>query len=282
MNASEIYILIKKLVLIAMGAAIMGIGINYFNIANNLAEGGLTGISILLKLAFNVNPGVSVLLMNIPLLAWGIWKLGFKPMLYTIYGTICLSFFLGIFNNMRLPLDDLLLASLYAGIAVGLGLGIIFRYGGTTGGVDIIARVTSKYYGWSMGRIMFVADLLVLAASLVYLDKQQFMYTLIAVYIGSRVIDIVQSGAYQAKAVMVISEHDGDIVEAIVGELKRGVTILKGVGGYTQRPKEVLYVVCSPRQIVRVKNLVHTIDPHAFITITDVHEVVGEGFIAND
>jgi len=92
----------------------------------------------------------------------------------------------------------------------------------------------------------------------------------------------VQSGAYRAKAVMVISEHDGDIVEAIVNELKRGVTILKGIGGYTQRPKEVLYVVCSPRQIVRVKNLVHKIDPHAFITITDVHEVVGEGFTSNE
>ncbi len=274
----EAIMILKKMLAIAIGTAIMGFGINYFNIANNLAEGGVTGVSIILKLAFDINPGLSVMLLNIPLVLWGLWKLGGKQMLYTIFGTLCLAFFLGIFEGMQLKLDDMLLASLYAGISVGLGMGITFRYGGTTGGVDIIARIMSKHYGWSMGRMMFLADLLVLAVSLVYLDKQQFMYTLVAVFIGSRVIDIVQSGAYRAKALMVISDREAHISSAIMDKLKRGVTLLKARGGYTLKDKQIIYVVCSPRQVVHLKNLIHSVDPNAFITVSDVHEVIGEGF----
>ncbi len=268
----------KRLIAIAIGAAIMGFSINAFNIANNLTEGGVAGISILLKMTFDLDPGLSVLLINIPLLLWGLRELGLRAMIFTIYGTVCLSVSLWAFNHVRYPMDDLLLAALYAGIFLGLGLGLIFRYGGTTGGADIVSRVIHKRTGTSTGTAMFYADIAVLAAAAYFLPLPQVMYTLVAVFVGSRVIDLVESGAYRAKALMVISERDEEITQCILTEMNRGVTMLRGIGGYTRKEKGVLYIVCGRRQVVRVKRLIQQADAHAFVTVMDVHEVMGEGF----
>jgi uncharacterized membrane-anchored protein YitT (DUF2179 family) len=269
---------IKNIASIIVGSAIMGFGVNYFNIANHLAEGGITGITILLKYIFNWDPGVVNLILNIPLLILG-WKvLGRISLLYTIIGTLCLSLFLSLFTHFRLPLHDSLLASLYAGVCVGIGLGIIFRAGGTTGGTDIIARVLNKYKGWSIGRTLFLADALVIAISLIYLDLPSAMYTLVAVFIGARVIDFAQEGAYAAKAVMIISQSNPDIATKIINEMERGATLLTGKGGYTGESKEVLYCVVGRTEIIRLKALVHEVDPFAFVIVNDVHEVLGEGF----
>jgi len=263
---------------ILAGAAIMGFGINYFNIANNLAEGGVTGIAVLLKLSFDWEPGLTSLLINIPLLLLG-WKvLGRTTLIYTVFGTLWLSFFLWLFGKYRLPLDDLLLASLFAGAFVGIGLGIIFRFGGTTGGVDIIARIGHKYLGWPIGRTILVADILVIAASLIHLTVQQAMYTVVAVFIGARVIDVVQEAAYAARAVFIISDREPEIAKTIMAHMDRGVTVLKGSGGYTDREKAVIYTVVGRFEIVKLKNLVRRIDPSAFISIQQANEVMGEGF----
>lgn len=269
---------IKNVMAILMGSALMGFGINYFNIANNLAEGGITGIAILLKFVFNWDPGLVNLLINIPLLILG-WKvLGRISLIYTVIGTLSLSFFLTVFGGMRLPLEDSLLASLYAGVSLGVGLGIVFRFGGTTGGVDIIARILNKYKGWSIGRVMFLADFLVIALSMIYLDLTGAMYTLVAVFIGTRVIDFVQEGAYAAKAITIISDYNQEIAKKIMTEMERGATLLNGRGGWTGIQKDVLYCVVSRNEMIRLKNLVHEVDPYAFIIVNDVHEVLGEGF----
>ena len=273
---------IKNTIAIIFGSAIMGFGVNYFNIANHLAEGGVTGITILLKYIFNWDPGLTNLLINIPLLFLG-WKvLGRNALLYTILGTISLSFFLSIFGNYRLPLEDSLLASLYAGVCLGIGLGLVFRFGGTTGGTDIIARILNKYRGWSIGRTMFMSDVIVITISLFYLDLTGAMYTLVAVFIGARVIDFVQEGAYAAKAVMIISDYSEEIAAKIMTEMGRGATLLNARGGYTGSEKNVLYCVVSRNEIVRLKMLVHNVDPHAFIIVNDVHEVLGEGFTLDE
>lgn len=269
---------IKNIVAIMIGSALMGFGINYFNIANQLAEGGITGIAILLKFVFNWDPGLVNLLINVPLLILG-WKvLGRISLIYTVIGTLSLSFFLTVFGTMRLPLEDPLLASLYAGVSLGVGLGIVFRFGGTTGGVDIIARVLNKYKGWSIGRVMFLADFLVIGLSLIYLDLTGAMYTLVAVFIGARVIDFVQEGAYAAKAITIISDHNEEMARKIMTEMGRGATLLNGRGGWTGSPKDVLYCVVSRNEMIRLKILVHEVDPYAFIIVNDVHEVLGEGF----
>ena len=268
----------KNLVGILVGAAIMGFGLNAINLANNLAEGGVTGIAILLKLAFDWDPGLITLVINIPLFVIGAKILGRTALLHTIFGTVALSFFLWVFGSYRVFISDGLLAALFAGVCVGAGLGLIFRYGGTTGGVDIVARIVQKYFGWSMGRTLFVADIAVLALSLVYLSVQQVMYTAVAVFVGSRIIDAVQDAAYAARAVLIISERGNEISRDILEHMGRGATILHGTGAYTGKEKPVLYVVVGRSEVARLKALILARDPLAFVAVSDAKEVVGEGF----
>lgn len=271
---------LRNFFIITIGAAIMGFGINNFNIANNLAEGGVAGIAILLKLKFGFDPGLTTMLINIPLLILG-WKvLGRNSLIYTVFGTGCLSVFLSVFGMFRLPLDDILLASLFAGVTVGIGMGIIFRVGGTTGGVDIIARVFQKYFGWKIGRTMFVADLLIVITSLLYFSVEQAMYTIVVVYVGTRVVDFVQEMAYSMRAAHIISEKCPEIARKIMGEMNRGVTLLHGQGGYSGRERDVVYVVVGRSEIVKLKNLILDIDPDAFIAISEAGDVIGQGFSA--
>jgi uncharacterized membrane-anchored protein YitT (DUF2179 family) len=273
---------IRSLVAIPIGAAIMGFGLNEFNIANNLAEGGLTGVSLLLKLALDIDPGLSVIVLNVPLFLLGWRMLGRFSLVWTVYGTGCLALALWAFGSFRLPLGDPLLASLYAGVCVGVGLGIVFRFGGTTGGVDIIARILNKHFGWSMGRIMFAADMLVIAGSLVYLTVPQVMYTLVAVFVGARVIDFVQEAAYAARAVLAVTERAPELARRVTEEMGRGATILTGRGGFTGKAREVLYIVVSRHEIMHLKRVIRAVDPFAFVSVTDVHEVLGEGFTYDD
>lgn len=280
----KIQLNIKNLIAILIGSAIFAFTINYFNIANGLAEGGFTGIALLLYALFDFPPSWFFILSNIPLFIFG-WKfLGLRTLAYTIYATAAVSFFLDLFKNYGLTMEnDLLLASLYAGVGIGIGLGIIFRYGGTTGGVDIIARIVNKVWGISMGKTMFVFDFIVIGLSLLtYLDQERAMYTLVCVYVGARIIDFVQEGAYAAKAVIIVSDFAQEISQAIMNEMSRGVTILHGQGAYTGSAREVLYCVVEKNEIVRIKSLVHSIDAHAFVVVNDAYEVLGEGFTLDE
>src|SRR5699024_6014856 len=158
--------------------------------------------------------------------------------IYTIIGTISVSIFLEIFQIYSLPIplhSDMTLAALFAGAFIGVGLGIVFRNGGTTGGVDIIARIVNKFLCWSIGRSMFLFDLIVISTSIItYLEYVEGMYTILAVYIGSRVIDFIQEGAYAARGAMIISKNNEEITHEITEKLDRGVTIIDGTGGYTK------------------------------------------------
>lgn len=272
----------KNLALIIIGSAITGFGINYFNIANGLAEGGVTGVTLLLKYIFNWDPGLVNLALNIPLLILGWRILGARSLIYTVIGTLALSLFLSLFSPFRLPLEDPLLAALYAGVTVGFGLGIVFRGGGTTGGSDIIARILNKYRGISMGRVILFIDVLVIGLSLLYLNLTGAMYTLVAVFIGSRVIDFVQEGAHSAKAVTIISDANQEIARKILEEMGRGVTLLNGKGGWTGDQKNILYCVINRREITRLKAITVDIDPTAFIIVNDAREVLGEGFTLDE
>ncbi|HEY2421310.1 MAG TPA: YitT family protein [Neobacillus sp.] len=276
----------KNILFILIGTAIMSFGLVNFNMQNKLAEGGFTGITLLFYFMFKWDPSYINLILNIPLFFVGWRLLGRNSFLYTIIGTVGVSIFLWIFQRytIDMPLQsDLTLAALFAGVFTGIGLGIIFRAGGTTGGVDIIARLFQKYIGWNMGKTMFLFDACVIALSLVtYLNYKQAMYTLVAVFVGARVIDFMQEGAYTARGAMIISEKDDQIAQKIMAEMDRGVTVLKGYGSYTKNERDVLYCVVGKNEIVRLKNLITSVDPHAFISITVVHDVHGEGFTLDE
>lgn len=278
---------LKNVFYILLGAAIMSFGLVYFNMENNLADGGFTGITLILFFIFNFDPAYTNLLLNIPLFFIG-WKvLGRNSFIYTLIGTISLSLFLFIFQRYRfleIPLhDDMTLVALFAGVFIGVGLGIVFRFGGTTGGVDIIARLGFKYYGWSMGKTMFMFDAAVITSSLIfYLDYREAMYTLVAVFISAKVIDFMQQGAYSGKAAFIISEKSQEISSCILKQMDRGVTVLKGTGSFSGADKEILYCVVSRNELIRLKTIIEKVDPHAFVTVNDVQDVIGEGFTLDE
>lgn len=272
----------KNVFFILLGSAIFSFGIVHFNMQNNLGEGGFTGITLLLYFLFKWNPAITYLIFNIPLFFIG-WKvLGRITFIYTLIGTFAVSGFLSLFQINPFSIDlhsDMTLAALFAGVFIGVGLGIIFRYGGTTGGVDIIARIVHKYVGWSMGKTLFLFDFFVITTSIIfYLNLVEGMYTLLLVYIAARVIDFIQEGAYAARGVTIISQQYLDIANKINDDMERGVTVLNGTGHYSQTQQKVLYCVVGKNEIVKLKNIILQIDPHAFVAVTSVHEVMGEGF----
>lgn len=277
---------LRRVVPILVGTAIYAFGLHYFIIPNEFMEGGLTGIALLLNYVLDIPPSITTLLLNLPLFYLGLKILGRPAMALTVLGVLTLSLFLWmmellIHNGWITPFyssEDYLLATLYAGVTLGAGLGIVFRYGGTTGGTDILARLGQKYRGWSMGRIIMVIDFVVIATSLFYIPLDKVLYTLVLVFIAARVIDFIQEGAYAAKAFSIITDHPQAMTEAIARELDRGVTLYQAKGGYSKKAKEVVYCVVHKQQSRTLQLLVKRVDPLAFIIISDVHDVLGEGF----
>jgi len=276
----------KNIFFILIGAAIFSFGLVHFNIQNELAEGGFTGITLILLFAFNWDPALMNLLLNIPMFVVG-WKLlGRTSFIYTVIGTVAVSVFLKIFMIYQIDIqmkDDMVLVALFAGVFLGIGLGIIFRYGGTTGGVDIIARLVHKYFGWPMGKTMFLFDAVVILLSwIIYLNSRSMMYTLVAVFVTARVIDFVQEGAYAARGAFIISTKQDDIATKITKEMGRGVTVLTGYGHFTKSKREVLYCVIGRNEIVRLKNIISSVDEFAFVSLIEVNDVMGEGFTLDE
>ncbi|GIO22639.1 YitT family protein [Oceanobacillus sp. J11TS1] len=277
---------VKNIVFILLGAAIFSFGLVHFNMQHNLGEGGFTGITLLLFFLWNIDPAISNIILNIPVFFIG-WKiLGRNIFVYTMVGTISVSLFLWIFQIYQIPIGlehDMTLVALFAGVFIGVGLGIIFRFGGTTGGVDILARIISKYTSWSIGRAMFAFDFLVILTSIfTFLNLAQGMYTLVAVFIGARVIDFIQEGAYSAKGAFIISNQSEEIANQIMEKMERGVTILNGQGSFSKEKRNVLYCVVARNEITRMKNIINQTDPYAFVSMTTVHEVMGEGFTLDE
>jgi uncharacterized membrane-anchored protein YitT (DUF2179 family) len=277
---------LRNLIPVALGTAIYAFGLHYFVISNELMEGGVTGIALLFHYAAQIPPSVTTLVLNIPLFLIGWRTLGKQSMLFTLWGTLSLSFFLWVMEwlirqNWVIPFTtahDYLLAALYAGVTLGTGLGIVFRFGATTGGSDIIAQLGNRWRGWSVGQVILVFDVIVILVSLFYISQEKVLYTLVSIFISTRMIDYITQGAYAAKAFTIITEHAVPLTQAITQEMQRGVTIFPARGAYSQEIKEVIYCVVSRSEVRRLKIIIQNMDPKAFIIISEVNDVLGEGF----
>jgi uncharacterized membrane-anchored protein YitT (DUF2179 family) len=269
---------------IFLGAFLFAIGINYFAIPFHLGEGGFTGIALLVYYILDWSPGLIIFLLNLPLLLISYKILGKKLFLYTVIGILASYLMLEwtkklvTIVSLAPPKVDVLLATLYTGILVGVGLGIIFRVGATTGGTDIIARLVNKYVGWSMGRTLFLFDFGVILISSYFIGIEKAMYTLVAIFVSARVVDFVVEGLNASKAVTIISLLADELARTITEKMERGVTLLQGKGGYTGNEKEILYVVVAPNELPKLKQIVHELDPRAFVVVHDARDVHGEGF----
>ncbi|HFI0563850.1 TPA: YitT family protein [Streptococcus suis] len=273
---------LKNIFFILLGSGIFSFALNYLIMPNHLYEGGITGINLILFYLFKIQPWMMNILINIPLFLLG-WKLlGRKILIYSLIGTFAVTFWLLLFEKLPFHINlanDLLIVSMLGGILVGLGLGIIFKAGGTTGGSDIIARIGHKYLPYSIGQIILAIDFLVLTLTVIVSQNLRVvLYTLLMVTIASKVIDFVTEGGYGSKGVMIVSQKSEQLAQAIDSEIERGVTFIKAQGFYSKTDINMIYSVIYKSQLQEMKELIHRIDPHAFITITDAHEVLGEGF----
>ncbi|MCM3322791.1 YitT family protein [Cytobacillus kochii] len=265
-------------VFVLIGSALVAISFNLFLLPNEVASGGVSGISTILKAITGWEPAYVQWALNIPLFIAGVILLGGSFGIKTLVGTIFLPFVVFLTKDLEPWTMDPLLASLFGCIGVGLGLGITFRGKASTGGTDLAAQIIHKYTGLSLGVCVALIDgLIVIAAAFVF-DIEKGLYALIGLYVTSKTIDIVQVGLGRKKMALIITNRQDEVRDGILNKIDRGVTKLSAYGGYTDHERPVLMCVVDQTEFTKLKQLVQSIDPSAFIIVSDASEVLGEGF----
>ncbi|NHC40770.1 YitT family protein [Bacillus sp. MM2020_1] len=273
---------VKDIIYILIGALIFAVGVNYFTIPNHLSEGGILGITIITHYLLNWSPGVVNFVLNVALLAVGYKFFEKRTFIYTLISIAACSLFLFLTEDIGHRLtEDTFLASIFAGLLVGVGLGLIFRTGGTSGGSTILARLANQLLGWSIGKGMLIIDILVVVGSIFIIGLEKSMYTLLIVFIGAKAIDFIVEGLDEKVAVMIISNFPEQVLDNITSRMSRGLTVLDGRGGYTGQNREVLYIVINKQEIVQLKSIINEVDGNAYVTVHNVHEIIGHGYKAS-
>jgi uncharacterized membrane-anchored protein YitT (DUF2179 family) len=267
---------------LAVGSVIMSLGLVLFLIPGKIAPGGVSGIGIVLHYLFNLPVGMVMLIFNIPLFIFGIKVLGTQFGPRTLFSFIAVSVTTDIFDrvlHLGAATDNLLLTSIFGGILLGIGLGIVFRFKGTTGGSDILGQIIHKYSNVSIGTgILIVVFFVISFAGLAFHDVNLALYGFISLYFSSKVLDLILDGIDYARSFYIVSEKRDDIVAAITKDMGRGGTEISGKGFYTRKERNILYTVVARKEVATLRQLIQKIDPDAFVIIANVHEVIGEGF----
>ncbi len=265
---------------IIVGSLLVAAGTNWFFVPNKVVAGGVTGISILLHYAFNTPVGLVAFLFNIPLLAVGWrWAGGARFFVRTLVAVTVMSAAIDLSAPYLTAFtSDRLLVICYGGLLDGLGIGLVFRGRGTTGGTDVIARVANRYLGVGLGHTLLGINVLIFAAAAFQFGAEPVMVALALAWVSAKVLDTVLAGLSASRQALIITARPDAVRDAIFEHLNRGVTILEARGGYTDIRRPVLYVVISSFEVRRLKLRVAQADPDAFVTISSAQEVLGEGF----
>ena len=244
-------------------------------------SGGVTGIAMIINYLTDIPVGVMNLIINIPLFIWA-WKgFGLKFIVGSFVATVLSSVFVDLYAYFGIvATENMLLAAIYGGVLNGLGLGLVYRAGDTTGGIDIVAKfVRRKYPYMNFGTIILILDIIIYAAfAIIFNEFEAAMYAVIAMFVVTRVIDLVLYGLGTSKVCYIISDESEKLKNAITATLGRGVTLLKGEGAYTGRAKNVILCVIKKQQIMDVRRIIKSIDTHAFLIVTEAKDVYGNGF----
>ncbi len=270
---------------ILLGAILMAVGYVWFIVPYKIVPGGVYGIAIVLHYLVGVPTGVTGLLINIPLLLWGIRELGPKFGVKTLVGLVLTSVFIdGLtwwWGNQALIADDIMISSLFGGLLIGVGLAFIFRAKATTGGSDIVAQIWNKYTRLPVGQALVIVDTVVVSIGvLAFADIRLALYAVVTIYVTGKVVDAVVTGPTYRKGAFIISDKPEFIRPHILHDLSRGGTFLYGSGMYRGKNKKIIFTAVNRRELAALQDYVRREDPDAFMTVFDIHDVLGEGFRA--
>lgn len=266
---------IVKYIFLFIGSILAAIGLEIFLIPNNIIDGGIVGISIILSYLTKLPLGAFIFILNLPFLFYGYKQIGKTFVFSSLFSIISLSVWVSLFHPIPGITNDTLLATVFGGITLGIGVGIIIRYGGSLDGTEMIAIIFNKHTAFSVGEMVMFFNIFILSSAGLVFGWDRAMYSLIAYFIAFKVIDITIEGLDEAKAAFIVSDNADEIADAITARLGRGVTYLDGKGGYSKDRKVILYTVVTRLEIAKLKSIIHDKDENAFVTINDVSDVMG-------
>ncbi len=269
----------KKILLTALflflGSILAAVGLEIFLVPNNIVDGGIIGVSIILSYLTNIPLSAFIVVLNLPFLIFGYKHIGKTFVLCSLFAIVSLAFWVSIFHPIAGLTDDTLLASVFGGIILGLGVGIIIRFSGSLDGTEMVAIVLSKKSSFSVGQIVMFFNVFILSSAGLVFGWDRAMYSLIAYFIAFKVIDITVEGINEEKAAVIISDNHEEITDAIILRLGRGVTLIEGRGGFSKREKTIIYSVTTRLEIAKLKSIVYEKDPKAFLVMSDVFDIMG-------
>ena len=272
---------IQDLLLILLGCAIVGAAFSFLTYPNNIVSGGLTGAAQIINLLTGLPVGVMVAVMNVPLFIVAWKRFGLRFIIFSLIGMAASSAAIDLFSLCQLTLtSDMLLASVYGGVLKGVGYGLVYHTGATTGGSDIGARLLRQKYGHiNFGTISLALDaVVVLAFAVIFRRFDSAMYTIITMYVSSRIVNLILYGLVNSGVCYIITSEPRDIATEIGQRLRRGATILRGEGAYSGQERDVILCAVKRRQIPALKRIVSAVDENAFVIVTESHEVFGKNF----
>ena len=266
---------ITKYSMIMIGSVLAAIGLEEFLVPNQIIDGGVIGISMMLSHLTDLPLSLFVVILNLPFLYLGYMQIGKTFTISTLFAVLSLSFWISVFHPVVQFTNDPFLAAVFGGITIGIGVGLIIRYGGSLDGTEIVAIILDKKSGFSVGEIIMFMNLFILGSAGLVFSWDKAMYSLVAYFIAFKVIDVTVEGLDESKGVMIVSDNPVEIADALMARLGRGVTIFHGEGGYSGDPKKVLYSVITRLEIAKLKSIIYEKDENAFVTIHEVHDVLG-------
>ncbi|MBM7648636.1 uncharacterized membrane-anchored protein YitT (DUF2179 family) [Bacillus ectoiniformans] len=262
-----------QIILMLVGSFLVGVAYNLFLIPHHILSSGLSGIAIMLGIITPINTGVLNFLLNLPLLIVGVFKLGKQFIFYTIFAVVAISVSLYVVPVVEISTEPIL-SSLFGGVITGLGIGLIFRASGSSGGFDIIAMLLTKKRDFPLGALLSAMNAVVVIISGFIFSWDAALNTMIAIYATGKVVDTIHTNHIKL-TLMIITEKGEEMKQSLLSNLYRGVTVMNGQGAYTGEGRTVLITVLTRYQLTDVKKLIHDTDPSAFVNITETVEVVG-------
>lgn len=277
MNNQEKHILktLYKYIFLFLGSVIAAVGLEIFLVPNNIIDGGIVGISIISSYLSKVPIGVFTFVLNIPFLFIGYKQIGKTFVISSIFSITVFSASTFFLHPVPSLTDDVTLASVFGGIILGAGVGLILRYGGSLDGTEIIAIIITKNSLLSIGQLVMGFNIVIFSSAAIFLGWDRALYSMLAYFVAHKAIDIVVEGFDEVKAVTIICDNGEEISEAITARLGRGVTFMEGRGGFTKEKKTILYSVVTRLEISKLRSIIYEKDKNAFVTINDVADVMG-------